>query len=435
MPDIPSIADAVVVGAGIIGTSIGLELGRLGLRVIGVDKSGGPGYGSTSASSAIVRFNYSTEDGVATAWESKHRWERWEAHLGFADPVGLARFHRTGMVVLDSPLSPRQRVVPLLDSVGVPYEEWEPDELRRRVPGIDVGCYWPPKRVDDDDFYSDASGELGALYMPEAGFIDDPQLAAHNLAAAAAQHGVFYLFNRQVVEVVQKKDRVDGVVLSDGRRISSPVVVNAAGPWSGALNRLARVGDDFTIGVRPMRQEVHRLLASEVHDGPDWPSIADLDLGFYGRPDLQGGFLVGGTEPACDPLQWLDDADDLDPSVTVPCFFAQATRAAHRLGTLSVPTRPLGVAGAYDVSDDWAPIYDKTGLPGFYVAMGTSGNQFKNAPLVGEFLAELIRRVEGGHDHDADPIRYMSQHGDFVINLGAFSRRRPLKETSGTVMG
>ena len=436
-PRVPRVADAVVVGAGVVGTSIGFELAKRGLRVVGVDKTGGPGLGSTSASSAIVRFNYSTEDGVAASWESKHCWEGWGAHLGLADPPGLARFHRTGMVVLDSPASPRERVISLFDKVGVPYEEWGADELRLRVPEVDVGRYWPPKRIDDDDFYADPSGELGALYMPDAGFVDDPQLAAQNLAAAAVRHGVSYLFNREVVEVVRRRDRAAGVVLSDGARISAPVIVNAAGPWSGPLNRLAGVGSDFTIGVRPMRQEVHRLAAAE-REGPGGlhlPSIADLDLGFYGRPDLQGGFLVGGTEPACDPLHWLDDADELDPNVTSTCFLAQATRAAHRLGGLRIPVRPVGVAGVYDVSDDWAPIYDKTDLAGFYVAMGTSGNQFKNAPLVGRFLAEIVTRVEDGHDHDADPINYAAEHTGVVIHLGAFSRRRPLKETSGTVMG
>lgn len=433
-------ADAVVIGAGVIGASVALELSKRGLRVIGVDKSAGPGHGSTSASSAVVRFNYSTADGVATSWESKHCWEGWEAHLGFTDPLGLAHFHRTGMVMLDTPVSPRERVVSLLEQVGVPYEEWDAEELRRRVPGIDVGRYWPPKPVDDDAFYAGPSGELGALYTPDAGFVDDPQLAARNLAIAAAHHGARYVFNRRVVEVRRARSgRVAGVALDDGEHIASPVVVNAAGPWSGALNHLAGVGDDFTIGVRPLRQEVHRLAAPDGYNGPDGrlgPSIADLDLGVYIRPDLSGGLLVGGTEPACDPLQWLDDADELDPTVTVPRFLAQATRAARRLDDLVVPSRPLGVAGAYDVSDDWAPIYDKTGLDGFYVAIGTSGNQFKNAPLVGRFIAELVTRVEAGHDHDAVPIRYSCEHTGLVVNLGAFSRHRPLNpDTSGTVMG
>jgi hypothetical protein len=68
--------------------------------------------------------------------------------------------------------------------------------------------------------------------------------------------------------------------------------------------------------------------------------------------------------------------------------------------------------------------------------MGTSGNQFKNAPLVGRFMATLIERVEAGHDHDGDPLRYVGEHTGNSINLGAFSRKRPFNGNStGTVMG
>lgn len=113
------------------------------------------------------------------------------------------------------------------------------------------------------------------------------------------------------------------------------------------------------------------------------------------------------------------------------------TRAARRFPLLRVPNRPTGIAGVYDAADDWAPLYDRTDLPGFYVAMGTSGNQFKNAPLAGRFLATLVDRVEAGHDHDRDPLRYTGEHTGIVVNLGAFSRKRPLAEgaASRTVMG
>src|SRR5436190_23105712 len=94
-------ADAVIVGAGVIGSSIALELARDGLSVVVVDKASAPGQGSTSASSAIIRFNYSTWDGIATSWEAKHCWEKWADHLEGVDDAGMARFHRIGKVFLD----------------------------------------------------------------------------------------------------------------------------------------------------------------------------------------------------------------------------------------------------------------------------------------------------------------------------------------------
>lgn len=94
------------------------------------------------------------------------------------------------------------------------------------------------------------------------------------------------------------------------------------------------------------------------------------------------------------------------------------------------------MVGVYDVADDWTPIYDRTGLDGFYVAMGTSGNQFKNAPVVGKFLAAIIEQTENGTDHDTRPAQYLGEHTGLEIDLSAFSRKRPRNtESSGTVLG
>jgi glycine/D-amino acid oxidase-like deaminating enzyme len=429
-------ADAVVVGAGVIGAAVALELSRAGRRVVCVDKAAGPGQGSTSASSAVVRFNYSTHAGVATAWEAKHCWERWQDHLRAPEAAGLAVFRRTGLVMLDVPIAPRDRVLPLFDDVGVPYEEWDAATLRARVPGIDAGSHWPPKRVDDEEFWSDAHGELGAFFTPDAGHVDDPQLAAINLADAAERAGAQFVFHAVVAEVPRVRDRVSGVVLADGTRIDAPVVVNVAGPWSTALNRIAGVGTDFTIGVRPLRQEVHRVADPEPTRTTAFPVVADLDLGVYARSTPGGGLLVGGTEPACDDLQWVDDVDVVDPNPTVPVFRAQVTRLARRLPAVGVPDKPTGIVGVYDVAQDWTPIYDRTELDGFYVAMGTSGNQFKNAPVAGRLMAALVDAVESGHDHDAQPVPFVGEHTGQRIDLGAFSRRRSVNAaTSGTVLG
>ena len=425
--------DVVVIGAGVIGSSIALALARSGRHVVVVDKAGGPGHGSTSASSAIVRFNYSTRAGVALAWESKHCWEQWADHLGHADEAGLASFRRTGLVMLDVPVAPRPPVLALFDQVGVPYEEWDAATLRARVEGIEPGRFWPPKRVDDDAFWADADGELGAFFTPDAGYVDDPMLAAHNLAAAAMQHGAEFRFRVEVVEVRRTDDRVAGIVLSDGTRLDAPVVVNAGGPWSSKLNRIAGVGADFTIDVRPLRQEVNQVPGADV---TSMPVVADLDLGTYVRPTPGGELLVGGTEPECDPLQWVDDPDAVDPHPTVTVSRAQLLRAARRFPALGVPEVPGGIVGVYDVAADWTPIYDRTDLDGYYVAMGTSGNQFKNAPMVGLLMAGLIEAVESGHDHDADPVSLVGRHTGQSIDLSAFSRNRARNEaSSGTVIG
>jgi glycine/D-amino acid oxidase-like deaminating enzyme len=80
--------DVVVVGAGALGASIALELQRSGRTVTVVDKGMSVGGGSTSSSSAVVRYNYSTLDGVISAWESAHRWWSWTDHLDVGEGAG-----------------------------------------------------------------------------------------------------------------------------------------------------------------------------------------------------------------------------------------------------------------------------------------------------------------------------------------------------------
>ena len=103
-------------------------------------------------------------------------------------------------------------------------------------------------------------------------------------------------------------------------------------------------------------------------------------------------FLIGSEDPECDPREVVDPDDyvrDLtDQAVT------QAYRYAQRLPKVPVSRSPKGVVDLYDVTEDWIPIYDRSDLDGFYLCIGTSGNQFKNAPIAGELMADIIEARE-----------------------------------------
>ena len=428
--------DAVVIGAGVMGCAIALELARHGLRTLNVDAGPAAGAGSTSSSSACIRFHYSTWDAVLLAWEAHALWVDWRRHLGVADDAGTARFLRTGALVLDAPGSNRDIVLPLLGAAGIAYEEWDADTVAARLPGLDTGRYFPPRPVTDERFWTPATGRLGGYFTPDAGFVDDPQLAAHNLMVAAEANGSRFRFRSKVVEVGRDGDRVAGVRLDDGTMVRAPIVVNAAGPYSSGVNALAGVTADMRIGTRPLRQEVHVVEAPPAFRlGSTGTFVTDGDLGTYFRVHLGDTILVGGMEPECDPLVFVDDPDDYVARPTVEVFEAQALRLSRRVPDVAVPPRPVGLAALYDVTDDWVPIYDRSSLDGFYLACGTSGNQFKNAPMVGRLMAALITAVEAGHDHDDGPVTVPCERGPHSINLGHFSRRRHPAATSGSVMG
>ncbi len=428
--------DAIVIGAGVIGSSVALELARGGRSVVVVDKGPAPGAGSTSASAAIIRFSYSTRDAILTAWESAAMWNDWSSHLGVVDPDGMCRFIETGNLILRTTGYDGARMLELWDEFGIGYDDLSPDALAERFPWLDTGKYYPPKRIDDPAFADDPDGRLSGILSPDAGFIDDPMLAARNLAYAAKQHGARFRFKTEVTAIDRNGDVVAGVTLADGTSIAAPVVVNVGGPHSSAINRLAGVTDDMRIGHRALRQEVFAVPApagARLEDGA--PLVADLDVGQYFRPQPGGTLIVGCTEPECDELHWVDDPDTNSEYPTVEIFETYMMRLARRVPDFGVPSQPTGVASMYDASDDWVPIYDRSSLHGYFMACATSGNQFKNAPLAGQFLREIIDASMSGHDHDADPIRFRGLRTDRDIDLGAFSRNREPAITSGTVMG
>ena len=448
---------AVVIGAGVIGSSIALQLKRLGHDVTVVDRNSSAGMGSTSASSAVVRFNYSTFDAVALSWESYFLWKEFKELIDGTNGYSsnslsnsqdhYAHLEDRGYVMLDVPVLSNDKTMALFDRAGIPYEIWDSNTLKARMVGIDAGRYWPNKPVKSDEFFNEATEELGAIFSKHGGYVSDPLLAAQNFAAAAKREGVIFKFRKAVVGIEKKDGRVSGVKLGDfdsqskkvldtgSEVITADVVVNVAGPWSTLINQMAGAGSDFTMELKPLRAEVHQI--STPKDILPGPIMGDLDLGTYVRSGPGGITLVGGTEPECDVLEWVepDKVDEVNMTRTVEVFESQTYRFARRFPAAQIPSTPVGVVGVYDVSSDWTPIYDKTDVPGFYVAIGTSGNQFKNAPGAGLIMAHLINEVEKGADHDNQPVVYQCTKSKSAINLATFSRKRARNLTSGTVMG
>jgi sarcosine oxidase subunit beta len=156
----------------------------------------------------------------------------------------------------------------------------------------------------------------------------------------------------------------------------------------------------------------------------DGVHVVDGDLGINFRPEVGNAVLVGGNGAACDGESWVDPAGAWSPRPTQAAWDRHALRLARRMPGLRLPSRPSGVAGLYDVTPDWLPVYDRTDVEGFYVAIGTSGNQFKTAPLVGRLIAGLVEAVEGGRDTDAAPLLVAGPRTGRDISLAAYSRLR-----------
>ena len=431
-------ADAIVIGAGVIGAATAFELAKLGWDVLSVDRQRAPGHGSTAGSCAIIRMHYSTPDGTALAWEGYHYWRDWAEHLEARDADGLARFRELGCLVMKTAQNAGlARHMEMSRALGCPFQEWDAEAIRARLPLYDLRLYGPARRPGDPGFGAPTGGEIeGAVLWPHAGYVTDPALAAQNLADAARAKGARFRLGATVTEVLEKGGRVRGVRLSDGDELHAPVVVNVAGPASAKVNAMAGVLDDMTIRTRPLKQEVAHLPCPPGFDFErDGLIVSDSDIACYCRPETGNHILVGSEDPPCDAHVWVDDPEDWDRDFTEQ-WRVQALRYAQRVPSLGVPSRMKGIVELYDASDDWIPIYDTSRLAGFYMACGTSGNQFKNAPIAGRLMAALVEYCEAGNDHDAEPMRMTLPHTGCEIDAGFYSRRRKINpDSSFSVLG
>ena len=434
--------DAIIIGAGVIGCPIAYELSKMGYKTLNIDKNADAGTGSTAGSCAIVRAHYSTEDGVAFAYEGMKYWLDWENYLGqVKDEKGLARYMNTGSLLIKSQGHDWHKVKRHYDAVGVSYEEWDTAKIKSVVPVYELHEFWPVKRPEDPHFFDDPTRELdGALYCPEGGYVSDPALSAHNIMRAAEVQGAEFVFNAEVVDVRSADDQVQGVTLKDGTRIDARVVVNVAGPHSYKINQMADgVYEQCNIKTRALRHEVMHCPSPEGYNYyDDGLHTSDGDVGCYYRPEVGNMFLVGSEDPECDPQEWVDPDEfyagkggsGRDNQLTDAQWKAQCYRLGRRVPNLQIPNQPRGVCDLYDCSDDWIPIYDKSNMQGFYMAIGSSGNQYKNAPVAGRMMAELIDACEKGLDHDKEPFQFKLPHLGRAINVGFFSRNREINEDS-----
>lgn len=200
---------------------------------------------------------------------------------------------------------------------------------------------------------------------------------------------------------------------------------------------MAGVDKTMKIKTRALRHEVHYVPTPDSYDTKKYGHVtSDDDIAGYCRPETGNLLLVGSQDPECDPKEWIDDPDNFKRNVSDEQWRAQVLRLAQRIPDLPIPGQARGVVDLYDVADDWIPIYDKSDLGGYYMAVGTSGNQYKNGPIAGLLMAELIDACEHGHDHDADPVKIKCPLTGLVLNAGFYSRNREINEDSSfSVLG
>ncbi len=351
--------DAVVIGAGINGASTAYNLAKRGYKNVALVERFTIASGGTGKSAAIVRQHYSNEVLVKMVKRSRDVFEF------FADEVGgSAGYAKTGwfFFVPEEAVESFKKNIQMQQRLGVKTSIISKAEARSIAPQID------PEDAD------------GIAYEPDSGYAD-PYDSTMSYVQAARSLGVKLFQSSPVRGICVRQGRVEGVV-SDKAEFSTPVVVNASGPWANVIGKM--VGITYPIRVT-REQEV--LLRPETPEQCPMVSVSDMCNAIYFHP-FGRDLLIGRGFPKeyeeVDPDNYRESGD--------PEFVEEAVgRAANRVPALANAPILKGYSGLYDVTPDWHPIIcGHQEVAGFFTAVGFSGHGFKLGPAVGESLAELI---------------------------------------------
>ena len=347
-------ADVVIVGGGIVGLSIAyyLALKRAG-RIVLFEK-GQLGEGSTSRCVGGIRTQFSTEINIRFSLESLETFEQFKEEFG-VNP----EFRRIGYLFLgtsDWEMEAFKENIKLQKKFNIPVEFLDPYDIKSR---------WPYLRMDD---------VLGGTFCAWDGYAGPNEILS-GFASGAKRGGVRIHEGMEVMGISTAKGKVHSVKTKN-EEISTPVVVNAGGPYAASVGEMA----GLQIPVKPLRRQIFVTAPFHLTDHPI-PLTIDFHRGWYFRQEGDGLLLSG-------PL-------DLEPSFNLNTEYEAmaetSENAMYRVPVLEKARIARGWAGLYEISPDHHAILGRVpGVEGLILANGFSGHGFQHSPAVGKVISELI---------------------------------------------
>jgi glycine/D-amino acid oxidase-like deaminating enzyme len=357
-PEVPRVADVVVVGGGVHGASVAYHLAaRRAGRVVLLERrflASGP----TGRSSALVRRFYAMDFLTRTANASADVFQRWAEAVGGGDPG----YRQVGILWLAPPGAAGHLAdnVRRAQALGARVAPLAPDRVRDLVPEMAV------------------DGVALAAHEPESGYAD-AGATTNALAARARELGATVLQHVAVDAIQVAGGRVTGVSTAAGL-VAAPAVVVCAGLWASRL--LAPLG--ITVPVTPLRHQMCFFRRPPGFAGH--PGVLDRVLGTYMRPET-GNLTIHGLaryEEAVDPDRYDEGADQAE-------VVRNAELIARRFPVMEQGLSMGGYSGVYDETPDHEPVLGP--IPeyaGLHADFGWSGHGFKHAPAVGAIVAEAV---------------------------------------------
>jgi sarcosine oxidase, subunit beta len=352
-------ADVIIIGAGIVGSSIAWHLTEAGCHnVLMVERESHQGKGSTGKSMGGVRAQFATPVNIQMSLYSIPFYAAFEERLGL--PSDYRPQGYLFVATRPSHLDYLQTNQELQKSLGLTQV--------RMLTREEIVAIVPQLRSDDI---------LGGSFCPTDGFVD-PNSVMVGFTTRACERGATLWRSTEVTAIRTGTGRITGVETTRGP-VSTRVVVNAAGPWAAQTAALAGVD----LPVEPLRR---MLVPTEPFDGVSHaiPMVVDMTNGFHFRPESRG-FLLAWN----DPEETIGYKENFEPSFIEKVLVRAADRVPCFENLAVNPKRAW--AGLYEMSPDHHAIIGQApGVPGFFCANGFSGHGVMHAPATGKMVSDLI---------------------------------------------
>ncbi|MGF6962445.1 NAD(P)/FAD-dependent oxidoreductase [Paraburkholderia youngii] len=356
--------DFIVIGAGVIGTSVAHHLAAAGANSVLVLERGTTGAGTTSQSSGLLRTHYSVRQNVELARSS------WSAFNNFAEYVGddeaSCGLVKCGYLICapeGDKLAPLRASLAAQQEMGIEVQLMNRAEARERL---------PIAQFDD-------AALIG--FEPEAGFAD-AYLVATSFARSARRRGVKIMEGVSVTGVIREGRRVTGVETSAGR-FSCGTLVSTQNIWTPEL--AAWIGLPL-----PVKPERHTVLALECETGAytfGMPAFKDL-----GSPGMLYFRSYGGSQMLVSEGvvgETLNAPETEQGEISLDYVVEVGAQVAGRFPAYETAGLASSWTGVYDVTPDWNPVLGGVGdVEGLVVGFGFSGHGFKLSPGIGRLLAQ-----------------------------------------------
>jgi sarcosine oxidase subunit beta len=351
--------DVVIIGGGIVGSSIAYHLTAAGCKgVLVIECESSQGKGSTGKSMGGVRAQFSTPVNIQMSLYSIPFNAAFDEQLGY--PCGYRAQGYLFCATSESHTAYLRANYETQCQLGL--------KEARLITADDIRGMFPQLRSDDI---------AGGAFCSSDGFVD-PYSAMTGFMSSASSAGAELWKNTSVTAIQRDARGVSGVETSRGM-VGTRTVVNCAGAWAADIAKAAGVN----LPVEPLRR---MLVPNEPFDQfpHSAPMIIDMSNGFHFRPEGLG-FLLAWNDPEETPGY----KTDFDPAFVEKIL----TRAADRVpifDNLAVnPKRAW--AGLYEMTPDHHPILGPVSdVPGLYLANGFSGHGVMHAPATGKILSDLI---------------------------------------------